>query len=123
MATLTPATPGSLPPHKLRDAMKRSLKETLERMDSDEYVFALDALPEADRNAALITRGELFRTWRQLSNLELASIRDELVRNEAELRKATDQLNAAIQNLAKVEKVLKAATAFLAAASKAIPFL
>lgn len=123
MATPTPATPESLPPHKLRDAMKRSLKETLDRMDSDEFVFALDALPEVERNAALITRGEVFRAWRKLTNLELAAIRDELVRNEAALREATASLNEAIQGLAKVEKILNAATAFLMAASKVLPLL
>lgn len=123
MATPTPAAPESLPPHKLRDAMKRSLKDTLDRMDSDEFVFALDDLPEAERNAALITRGEVFRAWRKLQNQELASIRDELVRNEAALRKATESLDKAIQDLVKVEKILNAATAFLAAASKVLAIL
>lgn len=123
MATPTPAVPESLPPHKLRDAMKRSLKDTLDRMDSDEFVFALDDLPEAERNAALITRGEVFRAWRKLQNRELASIRDELVRNEAALRKATESLNKSIQDLVKVEKILNAATAFLTAASKVLAIL
>ncbi|MCC6262082.1 MAG: hypothetical protein IT169_00775 [Bryobacterales bacterium] len=123
MATPTTAAPESLPPHKLRDAMKRSLRDTLDRMDSDEYVFALDALPEAKRNAALITRGEVFRAWRKLTNLELAAIRDELVRNEAALRVATASLNEASQDLANIEKILNAATAFLTVAAKALPIL
>lgn len=123
MATPTTAAPESLPPHKLRDAMKRSLKETLDCMDSDDFVFGLDALSEKERNAALITRGKVFRAWREISNQELAAIRDELVKNEAPLRAATESLNAAIKDLAKVEKILKAATTFLAVAAKVIPVL
>ena len=123
MATLTPAVPESLPPHELRNAMKRSLKETLEHMDSDEYVFALDELPEAERNAALITRGDIYRAWRKLSNQELAEIRDQLVENEPALRAATESLDEALKDLSKVTKILNAATTFLAIASKAITIL
>lgn len=123
MATLTPAVPESLPPHDLRNAMKRSLKNTLDLMDSDEYVFALDELTVAERNTALITRGEVYRAWRKLSNQELAEIRDQLVENEPELRAATASLDEALKDVAKVTKILNAATVFLAVASKAITIL
>ncbi len=123
MATPTTAAPESLPPHKLRDAMKRSLRETIEYMDSDDFVFGLDALPEKDRNAALITRGKICRAWREISNQELATIRDELVRNEAALRDATKSLDEAIKEVAKVEKILKAAATLLAVAAKVVPVL
>ena len=123
MATLTPAVPESLPPHELRNAMKRSLRNTLDLMDSDEYVFALDELPEAERNTALITRGEIYRAWRKLSNQELAEIRDQLVENEPELRAATASLDEALKDVANVTKILNAATVFLAVASKAITIL
>lgn len=123
MASQTPAIPESLPPHELRNALKRTLKETLDRMDSDEFVFAQDTLNEEERNAAMIARGGVFRAWRKLNNEDLDAIRDQLVANEPELRTATASLEQSLKDLSKVTQVVNTVNAFLAVATKALTIL
>ena len=123
MATTSPALPESLPPHELRNAMKRTLNATLTGFDSDEFQAKLDAMPEEDRKKASITRGEVYRAGRKLGNLQLDDIRDKLVENEPALRKATDSLDQALKDLTKVAKILDVANKMLEITAKAIAIL
>lgn len=104
---------GLLSPHELRNAMRSTLKEALDRMDSDEFLDALEELAPEVRNAAAITRGEVFRAWRRLNNQQLEEIREQLAANEAALRKATGELAEAAAGVEKVAAFLDTANQFL----------
>ena len=123
MATPTSSLPGSFSPHELRNNLRRTLKATLDHMDSDACLIELDAMTEEKRNAALITRGQTFRAWRKLNNHVLDEIRDQLVANETDLRKATDGLDQEVEKLATVTKVLDATNKLLSVVAKVTALL
>jgi len=100
--------------------MRRALKSALDRMDSDEFLDELEQLTEEERNAAAITRGEVFRAWRRLNNQELEEIREELAANEAELRQATRELAKARAGVEQVAAFLSTANQFLNTAARVI---
>ncbi len=100
--------------------MRSALTDALERMDSDEFLDALEELTPDERNAAAITRGEVFRAWRRLNNQQLDEIREQLVANEAELRKATEELVEARAGVEKVAAFLNTANQFLNVAARFI---
>lgn len=120
MSDANPITPEILSPHELRNAMRSALKSALDRMDSDEFLDELEELTEEERNAAAITRGEVFRAWRRLNNQQLEEIRDELMANEVELRRATGELAEARAGVEKVAAFLDTANQFLNVAARVI---
>lgn len=120
MSDVNPVSVEVLSPHELRNAMRSALKSALDRMDSDEFLDALEGLTEAERNAAAIARGEMFRAWRRLNNQQLEEIRDELVANEAELRKATGELAEARAGVDQVVALVGTANRFLEVAARVI---
>lgn len=100
--------------------MRSALKAALERMDSDEFLDALEEMKPEERDAAAITRGEVFRAWRRLNNLQLDEIREQLAANEVDLRRATGELAAASLEVMKVSAYLDTANQFLNVAAKVI---
>jgi hypothetical protein len=114
------STLDALTPHELRNAMRSALKSALESMDSDEFLDALEELTPEERKAAAITRGEVFRAWRRLNNLQLDEIREQLVANEAALRQATAELAKAKAGVDQVTVLLSTANEFLALVAKVI---
>ena len=100
--------------------MRSALKGALEDMDSDEFLDALEELPEQERKAAAITRGEVFRAWRRLNNQQLEEIRELLADNEAVLRRAAGELTKARAKVDEVAAFLNTANQFLNVAARVI---
>jgi hypothetical protein len=120
MGDSNPVTPELLSPYELRNAMRSALKGALEDMDSDEFLDALEELPEQERKAAAITRGEVFRAWRRLNNQQLEEIRELLADNEAVLRRAAGELTKARAKVDEVAAFLNTANQFLNVAARVI---
>jgi hypothetical protein len=110
----------TLSPHELRNAMRSTLKAALEQMDSDAFHDAWEELSAEEQKAADVTRVELYRTWRRLNNQQLDEIREQLIANEADLRRATGELAAARLEVLKVTAYLETANQFLNVASRLI---
>ncbi|MBZ2179930.1 MAG: hypothetical protein ACK58M_17170 [Acidobacteriota bacterium] len=106
--------------NELRNELRRSLKATLADLDSDAFLDSLEQATEADRAAAAITRGEVYRAWRRLNNLELDEIRNQLRELEAELLRAAQELSGARAKLDEVAGYLEAANSFLALVKRVI---
>jgi hypothetical protein len=108
-------------PNELRNGLRRSLKTTLADLDSDAFQDSLEQGTEADRAAAAITRGEVYRTWRRLNNLELDLIRCQLLALETELLRATQELAGSRAKLDKVAGYLETVNSFLALVKRILP--
>lgn len=106
--------------NELRNGLRRSLKAALADLDSDVFVDSLEQATEADRAAAAITRGEVYRTWRRLNSLELNLIRNQLRELEAELLRATRELAGARAKLDEVAGYLETVNSFLALVKRVI---
>jgi hypothetical protein len=106
--------------NELRNGLRRSLKTTLADLDSDAFVDSLEQATEANRAAAAITRGEVYRTWRRLNTLELDLIRRQLLALETELLRATQELAGARAKLDEVAGYLETVNSFLALVKRVI---
>lgn len=118
MATPSPSLPESLPPHELRNLLRKTLKATLDYMDSDEFLLDLEDMSEDDQRTAAILRGETYRTWRKLNNLQLDDIREQLIELEADLREATGSLNQSLLSVGNVARVFETTNSVLSIASR-----
>lgn len=106
--------------NELRNGLRRSLKATLADLDSDAFIDALEQATEADRKAAAITRGEVYRGWRQLNNIQLDEIRKQLQALEAELVVAMQGLASARARLDEVAGYLETVNDLLALVKRVV---
>lgn len=119
MATPSPSIPEeSLPPHQIRDRMRRAVNEALKVMDSDEFQIEVELMPEEERKQAILRQGELYRLRVRLVNEELAEYRDALKENEAALLQAAEALRESTARVEKVAEIIETAGAMLRLATR-----
>jgi|GEM_PF-3403366 len=82
-------------------------------MDSDDFQFELEDMPQDERTQAVRLRGELYRLRTRLINQTATDLMEKLKGNEPELLQATKALQASASRLQKVSDVMDTAGAFL----------
>lgn len=111
------ATPGpsldSLSPESPREEMLAALNTALAAMDSDDFQFELEDMPQEERTQAVRRRGEIHRLRTKLINQTAADLLEQFKGNEPELLEATRALQASASRLEKVSDVMDTAGAFL----------
>jgi hypothetical protein len=100
-------------PHKIRRETIARLRRAFLEMTSPRWDLALEGKPASEVTKAARTLLALQRARLRLVNTELAEIRDHLKANEAALERAGSDLDRALGNLNRVERVLEAAGGFL----------
>lgn len=110
----------SVTPNDLRNGLRRSLKTTLADLDSDAFQDSLEQATAAERKAAAITRGEVYRAWRQLNNVLLDEIRNQLQALEAEILRAAQELATARAALDQVAAYLDTVNSLLALVKRVV---
>lgn len=100
-------------PFKLKRDALRQLNRTFEAMMSDDWDDAVVAESAAVQSKAGRRLMEVMRARRQLRNSILDDIRDALLENEEDLLAGQANLDASLQDLAQVERVLTSVTGFL----------
>lgn len=118
MATTSPSLPESVPPHELRNQLRRTLRATLDYMDSDAFFLELEEMDDEERKQADLTRGETYRAWRRINNQQLDEFRTQLAENEAEILFSTQQLNESLTNFQNVATVINNTNQVLSLATR-----
>jgi len=100
-------------PAETRDQLISQLRATRNKLTSPAWLMMIEAAPEKKQDKAA---KDLLKVQLALLKLEreaLTSFREQLVANEAALAQSTQKLQAALDRLQSVAKVLSALTSFL----------
>jgi hypothetical protein len=100
-------------PAETRDQLIRDLRKTRDRLTSAAWLSMLSEASEKQKDRAGRNLMKVHHALQKLEREALTSFRDQLVANEAEIAKSTKSLQAALDRLESVAKVLSALTALL----------
>ena len=95
-------------PHELKQATSRALAQARSAMAEAEYLFALESLPAAERQAAYAKLSEVHLAYLRWRTARLAEIRARLEAEAADLQAGIAALGDALNRLEKVRPILRA---------------
>ena len=107
-------------PSEIRDATLSQLRAAKTQMMSNRWLAAVKTKTPDERTLAAETLFKIQDAILELTNAELAGIRDDLLANEAELTTGRQALATALGDLKKVKTVLNAASGLLAVVGRII---
>lgn len=102
------ATPG-----ETRDQLIRDLRATRTELMSPGWLTMIRAAPKDQRREAADNLMKVQLALMDLENQALATFRDDLVANEADITRSTASMKTALARLETVARVLKSVTGFL----------
>lgn len=110
-------------PAATRDRLIGDLRATRTRLLSPEWLSMIREAPAAQQKEAAANLMTVQLVLLDLENEALASFRDALIANEAAIAGATKKLQAALDRLQSVAKVLSAVTGFLKILGRVVALL
>ena len=100
-------------PSEIRDQLLKDLRAARTQLMSAEWLTMIREEPKAERQKAASSLMHIQLALLDLENSELATFRDALVANEAELATSTASMHEALDSLESTAAVLEAVGEFL----------
>lgn len=112
-----------LQPQDIADLTLGQLRALRDRYQTLEWQESLEALVPEDQNRAALQWMSVQNAILKLENAKLTSIRNKLVRNEKDLRKARNAVKKTVKGLESTTKSLNVVGDFLTVVGRIVPLL
>jgi hypothetical protein len=107
-------------PSEIRDELLRELRSARDQLMSAEWLSMIREAPKKQKQSAADNLMKIQLALLDLENEALATFRDDLVANEADLVDSTQGLKKALDRLESTSRVLKAVTDFLGVVARVV---
>ncbi len=112
-----------LKPQDIADLTLGQLRALRDRYQTLDWQESLESLAPEDQNRAALQWMSVQNAILKLENAKLTSIRNKLVQNEKELRKARDAVKKTVKGLESTTQTLNVVGDFLTVVGRIVPLL